>query len=103
MVAIVRYAGIRVENPLREDHVNVLLYDSADFFKRSMHTPLEPGEEFTDDVEFRDAVSRVVENGVSINDETYLFINDVDNEYVVHSDGESLLSSCLEVYYNKPL
>lgn len=31
------------------------------FFKRSMHTPLEPGEEFTDDVEFRDAVSRVVE------------------------------------------
>lgn len=73
------------------------------FFKRSMHTPLEPGEEFTDDVEFRDAVSRVVENGVSINDETYLFINDVDNEYVVHSDGESLLSSCLEVYYNKPL
>jgi hypothetical protein len=87
----------------REDQVNALLYDSADFFKRSMHTPLEPGEEFTDDVEFRDAVSRVVENGVSINDETYLFINDVDNEYVVHSDGESLLSSCLEVYYNKPL
>lgn len=96
-------AIINKNNPAREDHVNALLYDSADFFKRSMHTPLEPGEEFTDDVEFRDAVSRVVENGVSINDETYLFINDVDNEYVVHSDGESLLSSCSEVYYNKPL
>ena len=88
-------AIINKNDPAREDHVNALLYDSADFFKRSMHTPLEPGEEFTDDVEFRDAVSRVVENGVSI--------NDVDNEYVVHSDGESLLSSCLEVYYNKPL
>lgn len=96
-------AIINKNDPAREDHVNALLYDSADFFKRSMHIPLEPGEEFTDDVEFRDAVSRVVENGVSINDETYLFINDVDNEYVVHSDGESLLSSCLEVYYNKPL
>ena len=96
-------AIINKNDPAREDHVNALLYDSADFFKRSMHTSLEPGEEFTDDVEFRDAVSRVVENGVSINDETYLFINDVDNEYVVHSDGESLLSSCLEVYYNKPL
>lgn len=96
-------AIINKNDPAREDHVNALLYDSADFFKRSMHTPLEPGEEFTDDVEFRDAVSRVVENGVSINDETYLFINDVDNEYVVHSDGESLLSSCSEVYYNKPL
>ena len=96
-------AIINKNYPAREDHVNALLYDSADFFKRSMHTPLEPGEEFTDDVEFRDAVSRVVENGVSINDETYLFINDVDNEYVVHSDGESLLSSCSEVYYNKPL
>ena len=96
-------AIINKNDPAREDHVNALLYDSADFFKRSMHTPLEPGEEFTDDVEFRDAVSRVVENGVSINDETYLFINDVDNEYVVHSDGESLLSSCLEVYYNKLL
>lgn len=96
-------AIINKNDPAREDHVNALLYDSADFFKRSMHTLLEPGEEFTDDVEFRDAVSRVVENGVSINDETYLFINDVDNEYVVHSDGESLLSSCLEVYYNKPL
>ena len=96
-------AIINKNDPAREDHVNALLYDSADFFKRSMHTPLEPGEEFTDDVEFRDAVSRVVENGVSINDETYLFINDVDNEYVVHGDGESLLSSCSEVYYNKPL
>ena len=96
-------AIINKNDPAREDHVNALLYDSADFFKRSMHTPLEPGEEFTDDVEFWDAVSRVVENGVSINDETYLFINDVDNEYVVHSDGESLLSSCSEVYYNKPL
>ena len=96
-------AIINKNDPAREDQVNALLYDSADFFKRSIHTPLEPGEEFTDDVEFRDAVSRVVENGVSINDETYLFINDVDNEYVVHSDGESLLSSCLEVYYNKPL
>lgn len=96
-------AIINKNDPAREDQVNALLYDSADFFKRSMHTPLEPGEEFTDDVEFRDAVSRVVENGVSINDETYLFINDVDNEYVVHSDGESLLSSCSEVYYNKPL
>ena len=96
-------AIINKNDPAREDHVNALLHDSADFFKRSMHTPLEPGEKFTDDVEFRDAVSRVVENGVSINDETYLFINDVDNEYVVHSDGESLLSSCLEVYYNKPL
>lgn len=96
-------AIINKNDPAREDQVNALLYDSADFFKRSMHTPLEPGEEFTDDVEFRDAVSRVVENGVSINDETYLFINDVDNEYVVHSDGGSLLSSCSEVYYNKPL
>ena len=96
-------AIINKNDPAREDHVNALLYDSADFFKRSMHTPLEPGEEFTDDVEFRDAVSRVVENGVSINDETYLFINDVDNEYMVHSDGEPLLSSCSEVYYNKPL
>lgn len=96
-------AIINKNDPAREDQVNALLYDSADFFKRSMHTPLEPGEEFTDDVEFRDAVSRVVENGVSINDETYLFINGVDNEYVVHSDGESLLSSCSEVYYNKPL
>lgn len=96
-------AIINKNDPAREDQVNALLRDSADFFKRSMHTPLEPGEEFTDDVEFRDAVSRVVENGVSINDETYLFINDVDNEYVVHSDGESLLSSCSEVYYNKPL
>ena len=96
-------AIINKNDPTREDQVNALLYDSADFFKRSMHTPLEPGEEFTDGVEFRDAVSRVVENGVSINDETYLFINDVDNEYVVHSDGESLLSSSSEVYYNKPL
>lgn len=88
--------------PAREDHVNALLHDSAEFFKQSMHTPLEPGEEFTDDAEFRDAVSCVVENGVSINDETYLFINNVDMEYVVHSGEESLLSSCHEVYFNKP-
>ena len=94
---------INKNDPAREDRVNALLYDSADFFKRSVRTPLAPGEEFTDDVEFRDAVSRVVENGVSINDETYLFINDVDNEYVVHIGEESLLSSCHEVYFNKPL
>lgn len=50
-------AIINKNDPAREDHVNAVLYDSADFFKRSMHTPLESGEEFTDDVEFRDAVS----------------------------------------------
>lgn len=41
-------AIINKNDPAREDHVNALLYDSADFFKRSMHTPLESGEEFTE-------------------------------------------------------
>lgn len=58
-----------------------------------------PDEDFIDYAEFRDAISHVVENGVSINDETYSQIHYVDS-VCVRSLTKALLRPYHEVYPN---
>lgn len=92
---------INKNDPAREDHVNALLYDNAVLLEKRFQGYRRPGpdEDFIDYAEFRDAISHVVENGVSINDETYLQIHYVDSA-CVRSLTKALLRPYHEVYPN---
>lgn len=94
-------AIINKNDPAREDHVNALLHDNAVLLEERFHGHRRPGpdEDFIDYAEFRDAIACVVENGVSINDETYSEIHYVDSA-CVRSLTKALLRPYHEVYPN---
>jgi hypothetical protein len=94
-------AIINKNDPAREDQVNALLHDNAVLLEERFHGYRRPGpdEDFIDYAEFRDAISHVVENGVSINDETYSQIHYVDS-VCVRSLTKALLRPYHEVYPN---
>ena len=92
-------AIISKNDPTREDQVNALLHDNAVLLEERFqgHRRLGPDEDLIDYAEFRDAISHVVENGVSINDETYSEIHYVDST-CVRSLSKALLRPYHEVY-----
>jgi len=92
---------INKNDPAREDQVNALLRDNAVLLEKRFHGYRRPGpdEDFIDYAEFRDAIACVVENGVSINDETYSQIHYVDS-VCVRSLTKALLRPYHEVYPN---
>lgn len=92
-------AIINKNDPVREDQVNALLHDNAVLLGERFqgHRRLGPDEDLIDYAEFRDAISHVVENGVSINDETYSKIHYVDST-CVRSLSKALLRPYHEVY-----
>ena len=92
-------AIINKDDPAREDHVNALLYDNAVLLEERFEGHRRPGpdEDFIDYADFRDAISHVVENGISINDETYSEIHYVDST-CVRSLSKALLRPYHEVY-----
>lgn len=94
-------AIINKNDPTREDQVNALLHDNAVLLEERFQGHRRPGpdEDFIDYAEFRDAIACVVENGVSINDETYSQIHYVDSA-CVRSLTKALLRSYHEVYPN---
>ena len=94
-------AIINKNDSTREDQVNALLYDNALLLEKRFqgHRRLEPDEDLIDYAEFRDAIACVVENGVSINDETYSQIHYVDST-CVRSLSKALLRPYHEVYPN---
>lgn len=94
-------AIINKNDPAREDQVNALLHDNAVLLEERFqgHRRPEPDEDFIDYAEFRDAIACVVENGVSINDETYSQIHYVDSA-CVRSLSKALLRPYHEVYPN---
>lgn len=94
-------AIINKNDPAREDQVNALLHDNAVLLEEKFQGYRRPGpdEDFIDYAEFRDAISHVVENGVSINDETYSQIHYVDST-CVRSLSKALLRPYHEVYPN---
>lgn len=94
-------AIITKNDPTREDQVNALLHDNAVLLEERFQGHRRPGpdEDFIDYAEFRDAISHVVENGVSINDETYSQIHYVDSA-CVRSLSKALLRPYHEVYPN---
>ena len=94
-------AIINKNDPAREDRVNALLYDNALLLEKRFqgYRRLGPDEDLIDYAEFRDAISHVVENGVSINDETYSQIHYVDST-CVRSPTKALLRPYHEVYPN---
>lgn len=94
-------AIINKNDPAREDQVNALLRDNAVLLEKRFQGYRRPGpdEDFIDYAEFRDAISHVVENGVSINDETYSQIHYVDSA-CVRSLTKALLRPYHEVYPN---
>lgn len=94
-------AIINKNDPAREDQVNALLHDNAVLLEKRFQGYRRPGpdEDFIDYAEFRDAISHVVENGVSINDETYSQIHYVDST-CVRSLSKALLRPYHEVYPN---
>lgn len=94
-------AIINKNDPAREDQVNALLRDNAVLLEKRFEGYRRPGpdEDFIDYAEFRDAIACVVENGVSINDETYSQIHYVDSA-CVRSLTKALLRPYHEVYPN---
>lgn len=94
-------AIINKNDPTREDQVNALLHDNAVLLEERFQGYRRPGpdEDFIDYAEFRDAIACVVENGVSINDETYSEIHYVDSA-CVRSLSKALLRPYHEVYPN---
>jgi hypothetical protein len=92
---------INKNDPAREDQVNALLRDNAVLLEERFQGHRRPGpdEDFIDYAEFRDAIACVVENGVSINDETYSQIHYVDSA-CVRSLSKALLRPYHEVYPN---
>ena len=94
-------AIINKNDPAREDQVNALLRDNAVLLEKRFQGYRRPGpdEDFIDYADFRDAIACVVENGVSINDETYSQIHYVDSA-CVRSLSKALLRPYHEVYPN---
>lgn len=94
-------AIINKDDPAREDQVNALLHDNAVLLEERFqgHRRLGSDEDLIDYADFRDAISHVVENGVSINDETYSQIHYVDS-VCVRSLSKALLRPYHEVYPN---
>lgn len=94
-------AIINKNDPTRENQVNALLHDNAVLLAERFQGYRRPGpdEDFIDYAEFRDAIACVVENGVSINDETYSQIHYVDSA-CVRSLSKALLRPYHEVYPN---
>lgn len=94
-------AIINKNDSAREDQVNTLLYDNAVLLEERFHghRRLGPDEDLIDYAEFRDAIACVVENGVSINDETYSQIHYVDSA-CVRFLSKALLRPYHEVYPN---
>lgn len=94
-------AIINKNDSAREDQVNALLHDNAVLLEERFQGHRRPGsdEDFIDYAEFRDAIACVVENGVSINDETYSQIHYVDST-CVRSLSKALLRPYHEVYPN---
>lgn len=94
-------AIINKNDPAREDQVNALLRDNAVLLEKRFegYRRTGPDEDFIDYAEFRDAIACVVENGVSINDETYSQIHYVDS-VCVRSLTKALLRPYHEVYPN---
>ena len=94
-------AIINKNDPTREYQVNALLRDNAVLLEERFqgYRRLGPDEDLIDYAEFRDAISHVVENGVSINDETYSQIHYVDST-CVRSLSKALLRPYHEVYPN---
>ena len=94
-------AIINKNDSTREDQVNALLHDNAVLLEERFqgHRRLGPDEDLIDYAEFRDAISHVVENGISINDETYSRIHYVDST-CVRSLTKALLRPYHEVYPN---
>lgn len=94
-------AIINKNDSTREDQVNALLRDNAVLLEERFqgYRRLGPDEDLIDYAEFRDAISHVVENGVSINDETYSQIHYVDST-CVRSLSKALLRPYHEVYPN---
>ena len=76
-----------------------MLHDNAVLLEERFqgHRRLGPDEDLIDYTEFRDAISHVVENGISINDETYSQIHYVDST-CVRSLPKALLRPYHEVY-----
>lgn len=85
-------------SPAREERVNAFLCDSVEIFRRKFNDDLRSGVRYNDDVDFRNAVSHVVENGISLNDGTVLAIKDVDDECTVPFEGDSLMQAHNEMY-----
>lgn len=85
----------------REDRVNALLYDNAVVLGKRFQGHRRPGpdEDFIEYAEFRDAISHVMENGISINDEAYSEIHYADST-CVRSLSKALLRPYHEVYPN---
>lgn len=94
-------AIINKNDHAREDQVNALLRDNVVLLEKRFQGHRRPGpdEDFIDYAEFRDAISHVVENGVSINDGTYSEIHYVDST-CVRSLSKALLRPYHEVYPN---
>lgn len=94
-------AIINKNDPAREDQVNALLYDNARLLEKRFqgYRRPEPDEDFIEYAEFRDAISHVMENGISINDEAYSQIHYVDST-CVRSPTKALLRPYHEVYPN---
>lgn len=94
-------AIINKNDPAREYRVNALLYDNARLLEKRFqgYRRPEPDEDFIEYAEFRDAISHVMENGISINDEAYSQIHYVDST-CVRSPTKALLRPYHEVYPN---
>ena len=94
-------AIINKNDPAREDRVNALLRDNAVVLGKRFQGHRRPGpdEDFIEYAEFRDAISHVMENGISINDEAYSEIHYADST-CVRSLSKALLRPYHEVYPN---
>lgn len=94
-------AIINKNDSAREYRVNALLYDNARLLEKRFqgYRRPEPDEDFIEYAEFRDAISHVMENGISINDEAYSQIHYVDST-CVRSPTKALLRPYHEVYPN---
>lgn len=94
-------AIINKNDPAREDRVNALLYDNAVVLGKRFQGRRRPGpdEDFIEYAEFRDAISHVMENDISINDEAYSEIHYADST-CVRSLSKALLRPYHEVYPN---
>ena len=91
-------AIIAKRSPAKEERVNAFLCDSAEIFRRKFDDDLRSGVRYNDDVDFRNAVSHVVENGISLNDGTVLAIKDVDDECTVPFEEDSLMQAHNDMY-----